>query len=139
MFDLFAFFILAADRQVDDVSRRDPFLHPAVNRLELLSSRCQPGQEFPLHAVPVNRHTAPDVGRNEPTVEAVALVVLALVALGMLSMRFGHDSRGGPRSKEEQLAAYGMSWEDLRPRHLPATEPQAAPLPPLGEVLPRAA
>jgi hypothetical protein len=72
-------------------------------------------------------------------VEAIVIAVLALIALGMLSIRFGYDSRSGPRSKEEELAAYGMSWEDLGPGHLPATEPQAAPLPTLGEVLPRAA
>ena len=41
--------------------------------------------------------------------EAIA-IVLALVALGMLSMRFGYDSRGGARSKEEELASLGMTW-----------------------------
>ena len=71
--------------------------------------------------------------------EAIVIAVLALIALGMLSIRFGYDSRSGPRSKEEELAAYGMSWGALRLRHRPADAPDAAPVSPLGECLAEAA
>ncbi|MDQ3654838.1 MAG: hypothetical protein M3457_07150 [Chloroflexota bacterium] len=37
--------------------------------------------------------------------------VLALVALGLLAMRFGADSRPALRSDEHRLAAAGMVWD----------------------------
>jgi len=36
--------------------------------------------------------------------------VAALVLLGGLALRFGHDSRRTVSSKEEELAALGMTW-----------------------------
>ena len=92
---------------------------------ELLARQREGSWVNPAHAI-----------REDDPITATSF---ALIALGMLSIRFGYDSRSGPRSKEEELAAYGMSWEDLRPRHLPTSEPQAALLPTLREDLPRAA
>ena len=48
----------------------------------------------------------------EPLI-VVALLV-ALVALFGLALRHAPDSRDGPRSKEQDLAAYGVTWADLR-------------------------
>lgn len=45
-------------------------------------------------------------------------VIGALVLLGILAVRFGADSRYGIRSKEEQLAARGLTWEDLWPEQV---------------------
>jgi hypothetical protein len=42
-------------------------------------------------------------------VEAI-VIVFVLIALGVLSMRFGHDSRDGLRGREEELASLGMTW-----------------------------
>jgi hypothetical protein len=42
------------------------------------------------------------------------VIVFALCVLGMLAARFGHDSRDGLRSPEEEAAATGMIW-DARP------------------------
>ena len=56
------------------------------------------------------------------------LVVLALlVALGVLAHRYGYDSRERPRSREEELAAGGITWErqPVAPRP-PAVELAAA-------------
>lgn len=44
--------------------------------------------------------------------EAIMALVL-LVALGSASLRWGYDSRDGLRSKEQELAVYGVTWKDL--------------------------
>ena len=44
---------------------------------------------------------------------AVVVVLVALVALWLLMVRFGHDSRDHLASPEESLAARGFTWEDL--------------------------
>ena len=41
------------------------------------------------------------------------VAVAALVALGVLALRFGVDSRDGFRGKDQELASYGVSWSDL--------------------------
>lgn len=52
----------------------------------------------------------------------IALVAIALLAaLWVLMVRHGHDSRDGLRSKEQDLASYGVTW------HEPA-DPWALPL-----------
>lgn len=38
-----------------------------------------------------------------------AVVILAL--LGVLSQRFGHDSRDGVHSEEDDLARDGLAWD----------------------------
>jgi hypothetical protein len=39
------------------------------------------------------------------------IVILTLcAALGVLSVRYGHDSRDGARSKEQDLASWGVTW-----------------------------
>lgn len=44
-----------------------------------------------------------------------AIVVLSLLlALDLVAARWGRDSRAGPRTKEQDLAGYGVSWRDLR-------------------------
>ena len=43
----------------------------------------------------------------------VALAVVILLALWVLAARYGYDSRDGMRSKEEDLASYGITWRDL--------------------------
>ena len=48
------------------------------------------------------------------------LVVIGLVAVWVLAVRYGHDSRDGARSKEQDLASYGVVWDDL-------IDPQALP------------
>ena len=51
-----------------------------------------------------------------------ALIILAIVVgLGVLVVRYGADSREGLRSKEQDLAAYGMRWE-VNDRQEPADE-----------------
>ena len=47
--------------------------------------------------------------------EAIA-IVFAFIALGVLSIRFGHDSRDGLRGREEDLASFGMTWGDVAQR-----------------------
>jgi hypothetical protein len=49
---------------------------------------------------------------REAEMEAIGFVV-AIVALGVLAMRFGRDSREGFRSKEQELAASGVTWCEL--------------------------
>jgi hypothetical protein len=51
----------------------------------------------------------------------VAVVILAL--LGVLSLRFGHDSRDGAHSQEHDLARIGLVWDapPARDRHAEAT------------------
>jgi hypothetical protein len=45
------------------------------------------------------------------------LIVLALfVALALLAVRYGADSRDGIRSKEHDLALRGVAWRDPGPR-----------------------
>jgi hypothetical protein len=44
--------------------------------------------------------------------EAIGFV-LGFLALGLLALRFGKDSREGLRSPEQDLAARGMNWADL--------------------------
>jgi hypothetical protein len=39
------------------------------------------------------------------------IIVLALCLLGWLAIIFGTDSRSGIRSREEEAAGYGMSWD----------------------------
>ncbi|HEV2106965.1 MAG TPA: hypothetical protein VGR16_01735 [Thermomicrobiales bacterium] len=48
----------------------------------------------------------------------VAIGVLGLLAI--LAVRFGHDSRELPRSKEHELASLGMTWAEVLPARLPA-------------------
>lgn len=43
----------------------------------------------------------------------VAIGVLGLLAI--LAVRFGHDSRELPRSKEHEQASLGMTWAELLP------------------------
>ena len=47
--------------------------------------------------------------------EAIA-IVFAFIALGVLSIRFGHDSRDGLRGREEELASSGMTWGEVAQR-----------------------
>lgn len=43
-----------------------------------------------------------------------AIVLLGLVtSLAAASMRWGYDSRETIRSKEQELASYGVTWEEL--------------------------
>ena len=39
------------------------------------------------------------------------IIVLALCVLGLLANMFGTDSRHGFRSREEEIARYGMVWD----------------------------
>ena len=48
-------------------------------------------------------------------------VVVGLVAVWVLAVRYGHDSRDVARSKEQDLASYGVVWDQL-------VDPQALPL-----------
>jgi hypothetical protein len=47
-------------------------------------------------------------------------VIAAFLLLGALAVRFGADSRYGLRSKEEQYAARGLTWQDLWPERVPS-------------------
>jgi hypothetical protein len=43
-----------------------------------------------------------------------ALIVLGLlIALAVAAPRWGRDSRNAARSKEQELASYGLSWEEI--------------------------
>ena len=43
-----------------------------------------------------------------------AIVVFSLLtSLAVASVLWGHDSRETIRSKEQELASYGVSWNDL--------------------------
>jgi hypothetical protein len=44
------------------------------------------------------------------------VIVLGLCALGLLAERYGYDSRGQLRSREEEAASVGMTW-DAPPLH----------------------
>ena len=48
-------------------------------------------------------------------------VVVGLVAVWVLAVRYGHDSHDVARSKEQDLASYGVVWDQL-------VDPQALPL-----------
>jgi hypothetical protein len=50
------------------------------------------------------------------------IVVVALVALAVAAECWGYDSRDGIRSKEQELATRGITWDDLVPRS-PAETP----------------
>jgi hypothetical protein len=39
------------------------------------------------------------------------IIVLALCVLGVLANMFGTDSRHGFRSREDEVARYGMIWD----------------------------
>jgi hypothetical protein len=51
----------------------------------------------------------------------VAIVaLLVFLAVCLLALRYGYDSRDGFRSKEEELARLGVSWDDLAdPQFIP--------------------
>ena len=40
-------------------------------------------------------------------------MTLLLLALAVLAVRYGYDSRAGLRSAEHRLASYGYAWADL--------------------------
>jgi hypothetical protein len=44
------------------------------------------------------------------------VIVLGLCVLGLLAGRYGYDSRGQLRSREEEAARVGMTW-DAPPLH----------------------
>lgn len=41
------------------------------------------------------------------------IAVLGLVALAVLAVRYGHDSRDGLMTEERELARRGVTWDDL--------------------------
>ena len=43
------------------------------------------------------------------------LAIVAIAALGPLALRFGQDSRGRLRSREDQAARWGMTWDAHSP------------------------
>ena len=43
---------------------------------------------------------------------AMIIICALFVIVGMLAARYGHDGREGIASKEAELAAYGMTWDD---------------------------
>ena len=47
---------------------------------------------------------------------ALLTVLLALLFLGITGYFFGVDSTERPHSKEEELARFGVTWEDLYPK-----------------------
>lgn len=51
--------------------------------------------------------------------------VLGLLFLGITGYFFGVDSTERPRSKEEELAEFGVTWEDLYPKG--ESKPDSAP------------
>ena len=46
-----------------------------------------------------------------------------LIGLAVLSVQFGHDSREGIQSKEQELACFGMAWPGGMP--LPLVRPMS--------------
>jgi hypothetical protein len=56
----------------------------------------------------ITEESGPD--ERSPTMEML-IIVLALCLLGTLAIMFGADSRGGVRSREDEAAGYGMSWD----------------------------
>lgn len=57
--------------------------------------------------------------------EAILILVL-FVSLAVLSMCYGHDSRDGIGSKEQELASYGVTWSELARQRALAAEIDAA-------------
>ncbi len=57
--------------------------------------------------------------------EAILILVL-FVGLAFLSIRYGHDSRDGFGSKEQELASYGVTWSELARQRELAAEMDAA-------------
>ena len=55
------------------------------------------------------------------------IVVGALLLLGVLANRFGHDSRDGLRSDEERLSAQGFAWGCQADPHAAAPRVAARP------------
>ena len=48
------------------------------------------------------------------------VALLVFLAVCLLAIRYGYDSREGFRSKEEELARLGVSWDDLAdPQFIP--------------------
>jgi hypothetical protein len=43
------------------------------------------------------------------------VIVLGLCVLGLLAERYGYDSRGQLRSREEEAALVGMTWDAPAP------------------------
>lgn len=43
---------------------------------------------------------------------ALIIILVPFIALAVLSLLWGYDSRETSRSKEEELASYGMTWPD---------------------------
>jgi hypothetical protein len=41
---------------------------------------------------------------------ALMIILLPVIALAVLSLLWGNDSRETMRSKEQELASYGMRW-----------------------------
>lgn len=41
------------------------------------------------------------------------LILTLFVAFGLLATRYGYDSRDGARSREQELASYGVVWPEL--------------------------
>ena len=41
------------------------------------------------------------------------MIAAVLLALWILAVRYGYDSRDGMRSKEQEPASYGVHWRDL--------------------------
>jgi hypothetical protein len=58
------------------------------------------------------------INRSEEMEVIVAIGVLVLLAL--LAVRFGHDSRELPRSREHELASLGMTWAEVVPAPAPS-------------------
>ncbi len=64
--------------------------------------------------------------RKEPIDMEVLLISALFVALPVLSIRYGHDSRDGVSSKERELASYGVTWSELAGQQELAAESDAA-------------
>ena len=43
---------------------------------------------------------------------AVIIIALIVLILLVLAPQYGYDSRESARSKEEEMASYGMSWDE---------------------------
>ena len=41
------------------------------------------------------------------------LAIAGLVIFAVLAVRYGYDSREGIYSKEQELASYGLTWDEL--------------------------
>ena len=56
------------------------------------------------------------------------IVVIALLLLGILANRFGHDSRDRLSSDEERLSAQGFAWGSQADPHAAARRVAARPI-----------